>query len=358
MIFSVFADLHYKKGMYAVSVSDMEEILKKAHENQVDFIIHAGDLCNDYIGSPELINTYLKNKYNITAYGVYGNHELESSGNSMEVVTPLLTNAENVVWGTKDGNIGDGSIGYYYFEKEGYRIICTDTNYSYNEEFSSWEHNKTASWGAPAGNKLTNSLGPEQLIWLENVLMDAAEKGISCIVMSHASFTDMWYQSLGDNPYKYLWHTSPDTEAVQKIFQKVNEITPRTVIMSINGHYHTNRVAMKDNIVYFDVNTVINGSWLPDMAPHYTEEHDFVLEDYDSNGEKCGEKVIPLSKLWQSSNTHYFESPLSAIVKIEDGGTIEIKGTKTKWRYGVVPDNANQGCMPEISDSHFVLDNV
>ena len=94
------------------------------------------------------------------------------------------------------------------------------------------------------------------------------------------------------------------------------------------------------------------------MAPHYTEEHDFVLEDYDSNGEKCGEKVIPLSKLWQSSNTHYFESPLSAIVKIEDGGTIEIKGTTTKWRYGVVPDNANQGCMPEISDSHFILDNV
>ena len=109
--------------MYAVSVSDMEDILKKAHENLVDFIIHAGDLCNDYIGSPELINTYLKNKYNIPAYGVFGNHELESSGKSMEVVTPLLTNAGNVVGGSKDGNIGDGSIGYYYFEKEGYRII-------------------------------------------------------------------------------------------------------------------------------------------------------------------------------------------------------------------------------------------
>ena len=90
----------------------------------------------------------------------------------------------------------------------------------------------------------------------------------------------------------------------------------------------------------------------------YTEEHEFVLEKYDKNGEKCGEKVVPLSKLWQSSNTHYFESPLSAIVKIEDDGIIEIKGTKTKWRYGVVPDNQNPGCMPEISDCYFVLDNV
>ena len=46
------------------------------------------------------------------------------------------------------------------------------------------------------------------------------------------------------------------------------------------------------------------------------------------------------------------------LIRAVDGGTIEIKGTKTKWRYGVVPDNANQGCMPEISDSHFILDNV
>ena len=51
--------------------------------------------------------------------------------------------------------------------------------------------------------------------------------------------------------------------------------------------------------------------------------------------------------IWNSGNTNDITS-----------GTIEIKGTKTKWRYGVVPDNANQGCMPEISDSHFILDNV
>ena len=75
--FSVFADLHYKKGMYAVKISDMEKILERANENHVDFMIHAGDLCNDYIGSPELINAYLKNKYQLPVYGIYGNHEKE-----------------------------------------------------------------------------------------------------------------------------------------------------------------------------------------------------------------------------------------------------------------------------------------
>ena len=39
--FLVFADLHYKKGMYAVKISDMEKILERANENQVNFMIHA-----------------------------------------------------------------------------------------------------------------------------------------------------------------------------------------------------------------------------------------------------------------------------------------------------------------------------
>ena len=61
--FSVFADLHYKYMMYAPTVEDLDKILKRANENNVDFVIHCGDFCNDYIGSPELWNTYLNNKH-------------------------------------------------------------------------------------------------------------------------------------------------------------------------------------------------------------------------------------------------------------------------------------------------------
>ena len=50
--FLVFADLHYKKGMYAVRVQDLKQIMKRAHENNVDFVLHAGDFCNDYSGFP------------------------------------------------------------------------------------------------------------------------------------------------------------------------------------------------------------------------------------------------------------------------------------------------------------------
>ena len=165
--FLVFADLHYKKGMYAVKLQHLQQIMDRARENRVDFVLHAGDFSNDYQGSPELVKKYLNNENGLSVYGVYGNHELESKNNSMEFVTPLLTNDTCVTWGTADGQMGDGSIGYYHYLKNGYRFICLDTNYSYNEGSGQWEHNHTASWGAPAGNLYPDSLGPVQLQWLK-----------------------------------------------------------------------------------------------------------------------------------------------------------------------------------------------
>lgn len=334
--FLVFADLHYKKGMYAVNVQHLRQIMKRAYENHVDFVLHAGDFSNDYCGSPEIVKNYLENEYGLSVYGVYGNHELESKNNSMEAVTPLLTNDAQIVWGTENGGIGDGSIGYYYFEKSGYRFVCVDTNYSYNEKTQAWEHNHTASWGAPAGNLYPDSLGPEQLKWLESVLMDGARQGISCVLVSHAGFAD------GRK-------CSPDTDAVQTLIRKVNGITAGTVKMCINGHYHTNHLEMKENVLYFDVNAVINGSWVPKKEQHYTDAHTFPLESYNSQGEYQGTQTVPLSKLWQSVNTHYFRDPLSAIVTIEDDGTIKVAGSETRWLYDVEPVDPLPGIMPWIS---------
>ncbi len=335
--FLVFADLHYKKGMYAVNIQHLKKMLNRAGESGVDFVLHAGDFSNDYQGSPELVKEYLNNEFYLPVYGVYGNHELESKDNSMESVTPLLTNDPQVTWGTADGKIGDGRIGYYYFEKNGHRFICLDTNYSYHEEKKQWEHNATASWGAPIGNLYPDSIGPVQLQWLEAVLTDAAEQGISCILVSHAGFMDHWRHS-------------PDTEAVQALIRKVNEKKPGTVLMCINGHYHTNHLEMQENVLYFDVNAAINGSWVPKKEQHYTDAHTFELIDYDAEGKRRNSRIIPLSALWQSVNTHYFEEPLSAVVTITDEGRIAVTGSKTKWCYGVEPVDPLPGIMPEISD--------
>lgn len=334
--FSVFSDFHYKFGMYISSIEDFGIIMDKAKSNNVDFVIHGGDFCNDYIGSPELINTYMSSKLKV--YGIYGNHELESEENSMAYVTPKLTNDNNVIWGTESGTIEDGSKAYYHFDFNGFRMIFTDTNYSYCEEQNLWEHNYTCSYGPPKGNIRYNSLGPEQLMWLEKVVLEAADLGLHCIVVGHDSFSG-------------IWGSSADTGKVREIFSKANKMRRGTVLMAINGHHHTNRIAKADDIVFLNVNCAKNGCWLPEGFDHYTEEQTYMRTEYDDEGNVVECKAVPLADAWMSRNTWYFEEPLSAIVTVEANGHIVIDGMKTNWVYDVIPDDPRR--EPEITSANF-----
>ena len=347
LTFAVFSDFHYKKGMYASPIDGMQAIVDRAAQANAAFMIHGGDFCNDYKGSPELMNAYLKNNRNLPAYGVYGNHELESRGNVMPLVTPFLTNRpDSVVWATPDGKIGDGFTAHYYFESNGFRIICLDTNYSWNPTTKEWMHNTEASYGPPNGNSSGNSLGPKQLEWLEKVLMDAADKGIPCLVFSHVD-------------YSAEWSSAPDTKKVREIFQKANAARQGTVLMAINGHLHTNHVKIIDNILFFDVNTVYNGDWQGGQKEqHYTDGMTYDFVDYDQDGKPTGSRKRNLTELGQAKNTWFFTDPLSAIVTIDSLGHIVIDGSQTTWRYNVIPSNdGHNGCEPFItSGSYDVLE--
>ena len=338
--FLVFSDLHYKKMMYAASVHDMQTILDRAAKEKVDFIVHGGDLCNDYIGSPELIRTLMDNKYGLPVYGVFGNHELESENNTLEVVKTMLSNRE-ITYGAKGG-------AYWHKDIGSYRLIGLDTNFSYSEKLGGWEHNRTASWGAPAGNLYSDSLGPDQLAWLEETVASAAQKGLKAIVVSHAGLSGAW-KGMNHAAHKELVQASPDAAKVREIFAKYTG----TVLMSINGHYHTDHFAVNDGIAYFDVNTVQNGCWELREEQHYASEHTFVFTDYDGEGNMLGTREVMLNDLVQATNTWFFDKPLSAVVTLDDDGTLTIDGAQTSWRYDVKPDRNYDGMKPEIP-SHKV----
>lgn len=314
----MFADFHYKKNMYASTVRHLNDILERANREDVDFVIHLGDFCNDYKNSPEVVNTYLNNKYGLSVFGIYGNHELESSDNSMQVVTPLLCN-QNV-------NFGGEDVGYWYYDIEGFRLIGLDTNYSYNSEFGDWEHNRTASWGAPKDNLFENSLSPKQLDWLDNVLRDAKENDIKCLIFSHDSVSGEW-------------HSTCDAESVRELFARYKG----TVLMCLNGHLHTDHCCVKDNIAYFDVNSVLNGCWANTNGQHYSEDHTFEREAFDAEGNVVGVENYQLVNLTQGKNTWFFDGPLSAVVEINDDGEISIVGAETTWKYGVEPCENEEG---------------
>lgn len=340
---TLFSDLHYKEGMYIASVEDLNGILKRANDNNSDFVLSSGDFCNDYTGSPELINAFINNSYGLKVYNVYGNHELETNGNTMNNVTPNLTNDNNVIWGTKDGKIGDGSIAYYYFDKNGFRFINLDTNYSLNPTTNEWEHNLPASYGAPAGNKMTSCLGPVQTNWLEETLFDAAENGLRCIVNSHVS-------------YSSAWTCAPNAAEVRAIYSKVNGICPGTVMMSINGDLHSNHSAVIGNILYLDINTVRNGWWQSPGYDHYGTDDTFRKVSYDSNGNVTTvNENYYLKDLSGGKTSWFFADPLSAVLKINTNGVISLEGKKSTWYNGVIPTVHDESYTPEISSGTWKL---
>jgi DNA repair exonuclease SbcCD nuclease subunit len=328
----LFSDFHYKKGTYTVSIEDMNEIFSAAKRLGADLAIQAGDLCNSYRKAPELVRAYLDNVAGLPVYGAFGNHELEDD--PLESVQKLVTNQKDVVYARPDA-------AYYALDRSGFRLVFTDTNYSYNEEKGEWQRNTCLH--RPKGNILGDSLGTDQLVWLEQQLIDAAEKGLRCIVVGHAGFSG-------------IERFSPDTEAVQAIYRRVNAIRKGTVMLSINGHYHTNNLVVIDDVLYFDVNTVRNGHWQPVAVPHYGNEHTYSFTNYNENGEPTATYDRPIPELSQSPKTWFFSDPLYAFLTISTDGHIDVIGKETDWMYGIAPEQAYAGTMPYISSGRFFIE--
>ena len=322
----IIGDFHYKKMMYPLTVSDLSYVLDGARD--CDLIIHTGDFCNDYTHSPELFRELFADGRDV--FGVYGNHELETCGNVMGVVTPLITNAkEKVVFGTESGKIENGEIAYYYHDRDGYRFIFTDTNYSLSPS-GEWEHNLEASWGAPSGNKHGDSLGTAQIEWLERVIFDAAERGLKCITVSHATFC------------KDMSETSPDAATVRDIFRRANAIRSGSVILAINGHYHTVGRREEDGVVYIDCPATVNGWWVPKKFYPYAEDegkpsrYTFNYEDYDGEGNLLSVRPVPYSALRMGAQTLFYEKPVYTVLTV-DGENISAEVSPIKWAYGIAP---------------------
>ena len=325
MKFTVFADLHYKKKMYISSVEDLNTIFDRANAHSSEAVICLGDFCNDFCASGEIVNAFLNNRYGLAVYNVYGNHELETVGNTMEVVTPLLTNRK-VNWG------GEGAeFGYYWFDTDEYRFIALDTNYSFNPDMNGWEHNREGSWGAPGysgwpgNNTMPESLGDAQLEWLKNILFASAEQGRRCIILSHAPLCAQF------SSY------TRDVRVIEKLFDEVNAIRKHTVMLCINGHLHTDSFHVRNGVVYLDVNTVRSGAWKENKDFHYEKGQGFEFVDYDSEGKEKSREYMDFNDLRQGKNTWFFDAPLSADITLE-GNRLTVKGSECGWYYGVEPD--------------------
>ena len=162
------------------------------------------------------------------------------------------------------------------------------------------------------------------------MILEAAEEGKRCIILSHASFCP-------------CWENSPDSETVRSIFREANAKRSGTVLLALNGHYHNNRQATVDEVVYIDVNTVKNGYWQAERFYAYTEkdesapEYTFEYTDYDECGEPRGTRQRRFSSLRMGDRSLFFKDALSAIVTVDTEGGISVEGMTTEWAYGIAP---------------------
>ena len=59
LTFTAFSDMHYRVGMYSTTVKDLMTVIGRAKESGSQFMIHCGDMCNNYVESPERSATEL-----------------------------------------------------------------------------------------------------------------------------------------------------------------------------------------------------------------------------------------------------------------------------------------------------------
>lgn len=281
--FCVFADIHYKPGVWGFPNSSKEwldRIIDRAKREKCDFVIHCGDMCHNPPAVKDYIDHY--NGCGLPAYHVFGNHETD--GCSYEDALKAF--------GIEKGN--------YSFDRNGFRFIVVDTNYFYRKSIGGYVH---FGKGVKQPGDVWGRIPDEQYAWIERTI---DESPYPCVTFSHLSFE----RAVGNR-------------RMQEIFAKANAKTPGKVRMSINGHYHCDHLRLLDDVLYFDVNSA-SYQWIGAKRAH---SH-YPLEFFQRQGLGNRVRKVP----WIAYN-----DPLCAIVTMTADGGVRIEGMESSFACGVLP---------------------
>lgn len=243
--FIVYTDLHV--DIMPDATARMQVMLREAKEQQVDFIVHLGDIMypeKAYLAeyAPESLrlreNAWfvcdrddekdairkMIEESGLESFGVLGNHDMDTCTKETACRYFGLPNR------------------YYVFDRGGVRFLALDTNFMMDEDglvdlaHCNYRNRKQMElcW-----------LDPVQLDWLEAQIMDAP---YPCVLLSHAPLGDGTASSVhnAEAVYRIIRHTNADR---------------RRVVLAMNGHAHIDGVHMREAVPFVDVNSMSN-LWL------------------------------------------------------------------------------------------------
>ena len=194
--FLVFADLHHEPKVFPHDAKRfLDEIIARGINTKVSFMVQLGDFLHTPQENRALADVFAEAP--IPAYNVFGNHDNDQESYEYILDMYRLRN------------------GYYYFDREGYRFIVLDPNYSVvNGELVHYNPNQARSHNL-------GEIPPDQMSWLEETIFGSP---FPCILFSHQSLE----RTDGIKNRDEVW----------RIICRANRSREHAVILCVNGHYH------------------------------------------------------------------------------------------------------------------------
>ena len=233
--FGIVTDIHYadrpnpdsSTRYYKESLGKLSECIDLMNQLEVDFLIELGDF-KDQGESPKeketlvFLSTVEKEfrRFNGPRYHVLGNHDHDSISKQQ-----FLDNISNEGF-TRASN-------YYSFNKNSFHFIVLDANYT--SQGRAYDHGKF-DW--------TDAHIPEdQLEWLKN---DLHTNKIPAVIFLHHRL---------DTPPVDKLYCPNNADIVRKMLEDAGN-----VVIVFQGHYHEGGVSRLNNIHYYTLKALIEGS--------------------------------------------------------------------------------------------------
>ena len=303
--FLLFSDIHVvPDAFYDPSGRKLDIVIEAARREGVDFMIHAGDFCHGVDSDArarEAVERY--NACGIPAYHSLGNHDTDNSSLAATLAAYNMP------------------APYYLFECHGIRFIVMSTNYCNVD--GRWVPYEFGNYFRHGGSR--GYVPREELEWLRARL---EESRCPCVIISHMSFERL--------------DGALNADEVRAVIDAANARRKGTVLMCINGHYHTDHMRLLNNVCYLDMNAS-SYYWIDEPHDRYPSE---LTGRYSA-----------------MRNTLVYDAPPYAVVSVSDDMEIDVRGHSSSMFMGVTwfdvsdhpYDKAGRTATATVGSAHFRL---
>ena len=280
IVFSVFADLHWREGDWSWCEKRLDDIVARAVREKSEFLIHCGDFCHDVVAARGMIAKYAA--LPIPAYHVMGNHEFECSSTLEEVLEAFSL-----------------PCNWYSFDVRGFRFVALDTNYHHGPDGRIKHYADESVWEKCHQKEML--LQPEQVEFLRDAV--ATAPGPVCI-FSHASAV-----------------LPPAAQGIangREILRMLDAERGGRPVFWINGHYHRNELVVRNGMAFLDLNTTTS-EWIDKVHHAYPPEL--------------------MARCPTSCHSLLNAVPVHAVVRLTMDGDVSIEGMRGAYYLGVTPES-------------------